>query len=79
MKMQFRKSFVIIVTMEYQNVQASVNFSHMIKGPGMLPGLCNRPFLVDSSQGTPCNIGAIKHKIAELHMKVRHTFKYLAA
>ena len=54
MKKQFRKSFVIIVTMEYQNVQASVNFSHMIKGPAMLPGLCNRPILFVSSRGTPC-------------------------
>jgi hypothetical protein len=43
------------VTMEYQNVQASVNFSHMIKDPGMLPGLCNIPILFDSSQGTPCS------------------------
>ena len=54
MKKQFRKSFVIIVTMEYQNVQASVNFSHVIKGPGMFPGLCNRPILFVSSRGTPC-------------------------
>ena len=51
---QFRKSFVIIVTMEYQNVQASVNFSHMKKGPGMHPGLCNRPILFVSSRLTPC-------------------------
>jgi hypothetical protein len=56
MKKPFGKSFVIIVTMEYQNVQASVNFSHMIKGPGMLPGLCNRPILFVSSRGTPCTL-----------------------
>jgi hypothetical protein len=42
------------VTMEYQNVQASVNFSHLLKGPGMLPCLCNRPILFVSSRGTPC-------------------------
>jgi hypothetical protein len=40
--------------MEYQNVQASLNFSHMIKGPGMLTGRCNRPILFVSSRGTPC-------------------------
>jgi hypothetical protein len=56
MKKQLKKLFVIIVTMEYQNVQASVNLSHMIKGPGMLPGLFNRSILFDSSQGTPCLI-----------------------
>ena len=56
MKKQFRKSFVIIVTMEDQNVQVSVNFSHMIKGPGKLPGLCNRPILFVSSRGTPCRL-----------------------
>jgi hypothetical protein len=39
--------------MEYQNVQLSVKFSHMIKGPGKLPGLCNRPILFVSSRGTP--------------------------
>jgi hypothetical protein len=40
--------------MEYQNVQVSVKFSHMLKGPGKLPGLCNRPILFVSSRGTPC-------------------------
>jgi hypothetical protein len=35
--------------MEYQNVQASVNLSHLIIGSGMLPCLCNRPILFVSS------------------------------
>ena len=54
MKKQFRKSFVLIVTMEYQNVRASVNFSHLIIGPGMLPGLCNKCILFISSRRSPC-------------------------
>jgi hypothetical protein len=41
--------------MKYPNVQASVNFSHLIIGPGMLPFLCNRPILLVSSRGTPCS------------------------
>jgi hypothetical protein len=52
MKQQLRKSFVLIVTMEYQNVRASVNFPPQIKGPSMLPGLCNRPILYFSR--SPC-------------------------
>ena len=56
MKQQFRKSFVLIVTTEYQNVRASVNFPPLSIGPGMLPGLCNRPILFVSSRGTPCII-----------------------
>jgi hypothetical protein len=31
----------LIVTLEYQNVRASVNFSPRIIGPGMLSGLRN--------------------------------------
>ena len=54
MKKQFRKSFALIVTMEYQNVRASVNFCHLIIGPGMLPGLVKRPKLYSSFSGSPC-------------------------
>ena len=54
MKKQFRKSFVMILTMKYQNVRASVNFSPLIIGPGIPPGLCNRPILFVSSCGSPC-------------------------
>jgi hypothetical protein len=57
MKRQFRKSFVMIVTMEYQNVRASVNFSSLIIGPGMLLGLCNKCILFISSRGSPCMYG----------------------
>ena len=47
MKKQLRKSFVFIVTMEYQNVRASVKFSPLIIiGPGMLPGLCNDQYFL---------------------------------
>jgi hypothetical protein len=60
MKKQFRKSFVFIVTMEYQNVRASVNCSTLIICPGMLPDLCNRPILFLSSCETPCSIYVIK-------------------
>ena len=54
MQKQLRKSFVLIVTIEYQNVWASVNFCHLIIGPGMLPGLSNRPKLDSSFIGSPC-------------------------
>jgi hypothetical protein len=33
---------------------ASVNFSHLIIGPGMLPCLCDRPIRFVSSRRTPC-------------------------
>jgi hypothetical protein len=36
---KIKKSFLLIVTMEYQNVRASVNFSLLIIGPGRIPGL----------------------------------------
>ena len=42
--------------MEYQNVRASVNFPPLIIGPGMLPGLSNRPILFVSSRGSPCRM-----------------------
>jgi hypothetical protein len=54
MKKQFTKSFVLIVTMEYENVQASVFFSPLIIGPGIFPGLCNRPIPFLSSHETSC-------------------------
>ena len=41
--------------MEYQNVQASVNFTQLILGQGMLSCLCNTPILFVSSRGTPCS------------------------
>ena len=47
--------------MEYQNVQASVNFSHLIIRPGILPCLCNRPILFVSSRGTPCSYNCHNH------------------
>ena len=54
MKKQFIKSFLLVDNMEYQNVRASVNFCHLIIGPGMLPGLSNRPKLYSSFSGSPC-------------------------
>ena len=54
MKKQFIKSFVLVVTMEYQNVRESVNFCHLKIGQGMLPGLSNRPKLYSSFSGSPC-------------------------
>ena len=47
---QFIKSFVLVVTMEYQNGLVLV-----IIGPGMLQGLSNKPKLYSSFSESPCS------------------------
>ena len=54
--------YLLIVTIKYQNVRSSVNFCHLIIGPGMLPGLSNRPKLYFSFSGSPCTAILIQEK-----------------
>ena len=53
MKKSFLKTFIFILTIKYQNVQTSVNFSHLIIGRGMLLNFAKDQYLFFISRGSP--------------------------